>query len=56
MGGNIGLVVMGGDPCTEGCRFKSHHHILDGHFLHIIVAIIIMFVRKDEKEAGDGPF
>ena len=32
MGGSPGLVVMGGDSCSEGCGFKSWHHILDGHF------------------------
>ena len=30
-----GLVVMGGDSCSEGCGFESRHRILDGHFSHI---------------------
>ena len=28
---NPGLVVMGGDSCTEGRGFDSQHCILDGH-------------------------
>ena len=35
LGGRPGLVVMGGDPCSEGCGFESQYHILDGHFSHI---------------------
>ena len=27
-----GLMVMGGDSCSEGCGFESQHHVLDGHF------------------------
>ena len=38
-----GLVVMGGDSCSEGCRFESQHHMLDGHFWHIFVVKIVMF-------------
>ena len=30
-------MVMGGDSCSEGCGFKSRHHILDGHFSHKFV-------------------
>ena len=30
-GGSPGLVVMGGDSCSEGRGFKSRHYILDGH-------------------------
>ena len=29
-GGIPGLVVMGGDSCSEGREFESQHHILDG--------------------------
>jgi len=50
-----GLVVMGGDPSSKGCGFESQHHILDGHFSHLFVLGIVMFVWKDEnkqKEAG----
>ena len=36
MGGIPGLVVMGGDSCSEVRGFKSQHHILDGHFFTLI--------------------
>ena len=36
-GGSSGLVVVGGDSFSEGCGFKSQHHILDGHFSHLFV-------------------
>ena len=40
-----GLVVMGGGSRSEGCGFKSRHHILDGHFSHVfVVKIVMMFV------------
>ena len=35
---------MGLDLQSEGCGFKSHHRILDGHFSHISVVKIVMFV------------
>ena len=44
MGGIPGLVVMGGDSCPEGCGFESQHHIMYGHFSHIFVVKIAMFV------------
>ena len=34
MGGDLcseGLVVMGGDLCSEGRGFESRSHLLDGH-------------------------
>ena len=31
-GGSHGLVVIRGDPCSEGHGFESQHRILDGHF------------------------
>ena len=34
MGGSRGLVVMGGDSCSEGLGFESQHRILDGRFSH----------------------
>ena len=44
LGGSTGLVVMGGDSCSEGRGFESWHHILDGHFSHIFgVKIGMMF-------------
>ena len=54
-----GVVVMGGDSCSERCGFESQLHILDVHISHIFVANIVMFVCKDEnkwKEATDGPY
>ena len=58
-GRSPGLVVKGGDSLSEGCEFKSQRQILDGHFSHLFVVRIVMFVWKDEntqKEAGVGPF
>ena len=49
-----GLVVMWGDSISEGRGFESQHCIIDGHFFTYIV--VKMFVWKDKKEAGDGPF
>ena len=43
-GGSPGLVVMGRDSRSKGCGFESWHCILDGHFSHIIVVKIVMFV------------
>ena len=31
MGGSPGLVVIGGDSCSEGHGFEFRRHILDGH-------------------------
>ena len=42
LGGSPGLVIMGGDSRSEGRGFESRHHILDGHFSHIVK--IVMFV------------
>ena len=42
--GSPGLVVMGGDSCSEGHEFKSQHCILDGLFSHLLVVKIINFV------------
>ena len=41
-----GLVVMGGDSCSEGHGFESQRRILDGHdiFSHIFVVKIEVFV------------
>ena len=55
-GGSPGLVVMGGDSCSNGCEFESWHHILDGHFFTYFVVKIVMCALKDkinEKEAAD---
>ena len=44
MGWSPGVVVMGGDSRSEGHGFESRHRILDGHFSHIFVVKIVMFV------------
>ena len=46
LGGSPGLVVMGGDSCSNGRGFESRHCILEGHniFSHIFVVKIVMFV------------
>ena len=53
--GNRGLVVMGGDSCSEGCGFESQHQILehqilDGHFSHLFVIKIVMIVVNDKNK------
>ena len=46
-GGSPGLVVMGGDSCSEGRGFKSQHHIQDGHFyIYLFVVKIVLFALK----------
>ena len=42
--GNTGLVVMGRNSRSKGRGFESRQHILDGHFAHIFVVKIVMFV------------
>ena len=44
VGGSPGLVVMGRDSRSEGRGFESRHRILDGHFSHIFVVKIVLFV------------
>ena len=46
MGESPGLVIMGGDSCSRGRKFKSQPHILDGHniFSHKFAVRIVMFV------------
>ena len=59
-GGSPGPVVMGIDSHSEGHGFKSRHRILDGHFSHVFVVKIVMFVGKDQKwrrkRGRVGPF
>ena len=43
-GGSPGLVVIGRDSRSKGRGFESRHRILDGHFSHIFVVKIVMFV------------
>ena len=52
-------MVMGRDSRSNGRRFESRHHILDGHFSHIFVVKLYCLFEKTEinkKEAGVGPF
>ena len=50
-GGSPGLVVMGGDPRSEGCGFKSQRCVLDGHFFTLICCkiVLILFEKTDNK-------
>ena len=41
-------MVMGGESCSKGCKFKSRRHILDGHNI-----FLFWRVKINEKEAGD---
>ena len=43
-------MVIGGDSYSEGCEFESQHCILDGHFSHLFLVRIVMFVEKDENK------
>ena len=52
--GSLGLVVMGGDFCSEGCEFESHHRILDGHFFIFICCKICNVFWKDEYKRKIG--
>ena len=47
-------MVMGRDSCSKGHGFESQHRILDGHFSHLFVVKIVMFVRKDENKRERG--
>ena len=37
-------MVMGVDSYSKGREFKSRHLILDGHFSHLFVVKIVMYV------------
>ena len=37
-------MVMGGDSDAKGCELESRHRILDGHFSHLFVAKVVLFV------------
>ena len=49
VGGSPGLLVLGGDSCSEGREFKSKHRIMDGHFSHMFVVKIVMS-KKDKNK------
>ena len=54
-GGSPGLVVKWGDSQSEGCEFESRRRILDGHFSHLYVVRIVMFIWKDENKRKKRP-
>ena len=45
MGGSPGLVVMGGDSCSEGRGLDSQIRILEGHFHIYLLKICNINVR-----------
>ena len=47
--GSPGLVVMGGDSCSEGRGFESRCYILDGHNICIVC---LKRPKINYKEAG----
>ena len=54
-----GLVVMGGDSVSKGRRFRSKHHILDGHFSYLFVVKIACLFEKtkiNKKESEMAHF
>ena len=55
-GGSPGPVVMGDDLCTRGRGFESQHRILDGHFSHIFVVKIVLFVCLKKTVATSRSF
>ena len=42
-------MVMGGDSCSRGSGFVSHHQILDGHISYCIVVKKYNNVCEDQK-------
>ena len=54
LGGNPGLVVLGGDSCSVGGGFESQHCMLDGHFSRLFVVKIVLFGGKDENKRKRG--
>ena len=52
---SLGLVVMGGDSCPEGCGFESKQHILDGIYpIYLVVKFIMGFFRKTKNKQKRG--
>ena len=45
-GALVYLVVMGGDSCSKGLWFESQYRMQDGHFSHLFVVRIVMFVWR----------
>ena len=55
-GRSHGLVVMGGDSCSEGRGSNPCTVNLMDIFLHLFVVKIVMFIWKDKKRPRDAPF
>ena len=47
-----GLVVIGGDSCSRGLEFESHHQ--DGYFLHLSVVKIVLLFEKIKYQTNIG--
>ena len=47
-----GLVVMGGDSCSNSREFESRHHLLDGYFFTYLCVFEKAKIIKKEAEAG----
>ena len=45
---------MGVDSCSKVCEFESQHRLLDGHFAHLFVVWILMFVWKYKNKRKRG--
>ena len=53
-GGSPGQVIMGGDSCSEGCGFKSLHHLLGEHFFTLICCKICNDVCLKRPKINDN--
>ena len=55
MGKSPGLVVIGGDTCSEGREFESQDHLLHGHFFTLIFCkncnVFVQKTKINKKEA-----
>ena len=55
MSGRSGLLVIGGDLCSEGHRFESQYHIIDENFLHMFVVQKCNACLKKTRDTGSSP-
>ena len=57
MGWSPGLVVMGGDSCSEGSNPNTVYWIdIFSHKIVVKVELIAEKTKINENEAGEGPF
>ena len=60
MGKSPGLVVIGGDTCSEGREFESQDHLLHGHFFTLIFCknciVCLKRPKINKKVARVGAF